>query len=200
VGRVGAASFLGAASQPGRYPPLGAAEIAVGGRSNVGKSSFLNALLGRRGLVRTSRTPGRTRQVNFFAVGETLRLVDLPGYGFATGPVAERVSWGALIEDYLASRPTLRGVLVLVDVRRGLEADDEELLAYLAHVDLAAAVVVTKVDKLARAAATRALAGVAVSVPVLPFSARTGTGREAVWRLIHSWLDAPSRTRHNASQ
>jgi GTP-binding protein len=199
VGRVGTASFLGAASRPGGYPPLGAAEIAVAGRSNVGKSSFLNALLGRRGLVRTSRTPGRTRQVNFFAVGETLRLVDLPGYGFATGPLAERASWGALIEDYLATRPTLRGVLVLIDVRRGLEADDEQLLAYLADVGLAAAVVVTKVDKLARAAAARATAATAAPVPVLPFSARTGTGREAVWGLIRSWLDAPLRTRHKAS-
>jgi GTP-binding protein len=200
VGRVGAASFLGAASRPGHYPPLGAAEIAVAGRSNVGKSSFLNALLGRRGLVRTSRTPGRTRQVNFFAVGETLRLVDLPGYGFATGPEAERVSWRALIEDYLATRATLRGVVVLVDVRRGLEADDEQLLAYLAHVELAAAVVVTKVDKLARGAAARTLATIAAPVPVFPFSARTGTGREAVWGLIRSWLDAPLRTRHNATQ
>jgi GTP-binding protein len=199
VGRVGAASFLGAASSPGRYPPLGAAEIAVAGRSNVGKSSFLNALLGRRGLVRTSRTPGRTRQVNFFAVGETLRLVDLPGYGFATGPMAERVAWGALIEDYLASRTTLRGVLVLVDVRRGLEADDEQLLGYLTHLDLATAVVVTKVDKLARAAAARAVGAVAAPVPVLPFSARTGTGRDAVWGLVRSWLDAPARTRHKAS-
>lgn len=199
MGRVGAASFLGAASRPGRYPPLGGAEIAVAGRSNVGKSSFLNALLGRRGLVRTSRTPGRTRQVNFFAVGETLRLVDLPGYGFATGPLAERTSWGTLIEDYLASRATLRGVLVLVDVRRGLEADDEQLLGYLSHVDLAAAVIVTKVDKLARATAARAVGAVAAPVPVLPFSARTGTGRDAVWGLIRSWLDAPARTRHKAA-
>jgi GTP-binding protein len=198
--RVGAASFLGAASRPGHYPPLGAAEIAVGGRSNVGKSSFLNALLGRRGLVRTSRTPGRTRQVNFFAVGEALRLVDLPGYGFATGPATERASWGPLIEDYLATRPTLRGALVLVDVRRGLEADDAQLLTYLAHVELAAAVVVTKVDKLARGAAARAIAAVTAPVPVLPFSARTGAGRDAVWGLLRAWLDAPGRTRHNASR
>jgi GTP-binding protein len=196
--RRGAASFLGAASQPGQYPPLGAPEIAVAGRSNVGKSSFLNTLLGRRSLVRTSRTPGRTRQINFFAVGDTLRLVDLPGYGFGVGPEAERVSWGALIEDYLASRPSLRGVLVLVDVRRGLEADDAQLLDYLAHVGLAAAVVMTKTDKLARAAAARAVGAVEVAVPVLPFSAHSGAGRDAVWSLLHSWLDAPARTRLGA--
>ncbi|HWP66185.1 MAG TPA: ribosome biogenesis GTP-binding protein YihA/YsxC [Candidatus Limnocylindria bacterium] len=205
--RLGAASFLGAASQPGRYPPLGPPEVAVAGRSNVGKSSFLNALLGRRNLVRTSRTPGRTRQVNFFAVGEALRLVDLPGYGFAVGSEAERRAWRPLVEDYLATRATLRGVLVLVDVRRGLEDDDRELLDYLAHVGLLAAIVVTKTDKLGHAAAGRAVAGVtavAGGLPVLPFSARTGAGRDAVWSLVRAWLDAPpraplpGRSRHRA--
>lgn len=198
MGRVGAASFLGAASQPGRYPPPGPPEIAVAGRSNVGKSSFLNALLGRRNLVRTSRTPGRTRQINFFAVGEALRLVDLPGYGFAVGPERERAAWGPLIEDYLSHRATLRGVVVLVDARRGLEADDAQLLEYLAHAELPAAVVVTKVDKLARAAAVRSVAAVGAAAPVVPFSARTGEGRDAVWGVLRGWLDAPARTRHKA--
>jgi GTP-binding protein len=198
VGRHGAASFLAAATQPGHYPPLGAPEIAVAGRSNVGKSSFLNALLGRRGLVRTSRTPGRTRQMNFFAVEDTLRFVDLPGYGFAVGPASERAAWGPLIEDYLACRETLRGAIVLVDVRRGLEADDRQLLEYLAHVGVAAAVVVTKIDKLPRSAAAGAVARIEASVPVLPFSARTGVGRDAVWTLLRAWLDAPARTRHNS--
>jgi GTP-binding protein len=194
--QTGAARFLGAATEPGRYPPPGPPEIAVAGRSNVGKSSFLNALLGRRGLARTSRTPGRTRQVNFFAVGERLRLVDLPGYGFAVGPEADRIAWGPLIEDYLATRAVLRGVLVLVDVRRPLEGDDRELLAYLAHVGLPTALVVTKLDKLARAAGQRALASFEASVPALGFSARSGAGRDGVWRLIEAWLDAPARTVH----
>jgi GTP-binding protein len=202
MSRFGAASFLGAASQPGRYPPLGPPEIAVAGRSNVGKSSFLNTLLGRRNLVRTSRTPGRTRQVNFFAVGDAFRLVDLPGYGFAVGSETERAAWRPLIEDYLAGRASLRGVLVLVDVRRGLEDDDQQLLDYLAHVGLVAALVATKVDKLAHAAAARAVAEVAKAaggLRVLPFSARTGAGRDAVRTLLQAWLDAPPRLRHNAS-
>ena len=194
--KIGAARFLGAAGEPGRYPAPGPPEVAVAGRSNVGKSSFLNALLGRRGLARTSRTPGRTRQVNFFAVDERLRFVDLPGYGFAVGSEAERASWGPLIEDYLATRAVLRGVLVLADVRRGLEDDDRELLAYLRHVGLPAAVVVTKLDKLGRGAATRALAAIGTREPVLGFSARTGAGRDAVWRLVEAWLDAPARSVH----
>ena len=192
---VGAASFLGAATEPGRYPPLGAAEIAIAGRSNVGKSSFLNTLLGRRGLARTSRTPGRTRQMNFFAVRDDLRLVDLPGYGFAVGPHEERAAWGVLIEDYLARRETLRGALVLVDVRRELGPDDQQLLDYLAHVRVPAALVVTKVDKLARAAARRAMAAVTATVPMIAFSARLGTGRDEVWHLLARWLDWPPRTR-----
>jgi GTP-binding protein len=197
--KIGAARFLGAAAEPGRYPPPGPPEIAVAGRSNVGKSSFLNALLGRRSLARTSRTPGRTRQVNFFAVDERLRLVDLPGYGFAVGPVKERAAWGPLVEDYLAHRDSLRGVLVLVDVRRGVEDDDRELLAYLRHVELPAAVVVTKTDKLARGAATKALAAVRTDCPVIGFSARAGTGRDAVWRLVATWLDRPPRSRHKGA-
>src|ERR671937_145933 len=118
--RVTAARFLGAAATPGGGPPPGPPEVAVAGRSNVGKSSLINTLVGRRGLARTSATPGRTRQLNFFAVNEFV-LVDLPGYGFAVGSEAERRAWGPLVETYLAERPTLRGVALVVDVRRGVE-------------------------------------------------------------------------------
>src|SRR4029079_8188625 len=106
--------------------------MALAGRSNVGKSSFINSLLGRRGLARTSRTPGRTRQINFFVVNERLRVVDLPGYGFAVGPESEREAWGPLVETYLRERTTLCGVVVLVDARRGLDGEGIELLGFLA--------------------------------------------------------------------
>src|SRR5207253_10356038 len=120
-------SFLGAATTPGGGPPPGLPEVAIAGRSNVGKSSLLNRLVGRRGLARISATPGRTRQLNFFAVNERFVLVDLPGYGFAVGPERERLGWGSLVEGYLLRRATLRGVALVVDVRRGLEAEEVQV-------------------------------------------------------------------------
>jgi len=195
--KVTAARFLGAAAAPGGGPPASLPEVAVAGRSNVGKSSLLNALLGRRALARTSRTPGRTRQLNFFLVNERLVIVDLPGYGFAVGAEAERRGWGPLVEGFLRERPTLRGVALLVDVRRGLESDEEDILAFLAHVGLPAAVVATKLDKLGRGAAGGALASlrraVDDAVPVVGFSARTGEGKDALWRLVREWLARPGR-------
>ena len=170
--------------------------MAVAGRSNVGKSSLINTLVGRRGLARTSATPGRTRQLNFFAVNDFV-LVDLPGYGFAIGSEAERRAWGPLVETYLEDRPTLRGVALVVDVRRGLEAEENEVLAYLDRVGRPAAVVATKLDKLGRGAARTALAALARDldprVPVIGFSARTGEGRQALWQLIGGWLSGGSR-------
>ena len=194
--RVTAARFLGAAATPGGGPPSGPPEVAIAGRSNVGKSALINQLTGRRGLARTSATPGRTRQLNFFLVNDRFGLVDLPGYGFAVGPESDRRAWKPLVETYLRERPTLRGVLLVVDARRGLETDEGDLLEFLAHVGRPAAVVATKVDKLARNAARAALERTAAQtpagVPVVGFSARTGEGREAVWHVLDAWLDPPA--------
>jgi GTP-binding protein len=190
--KITAARFLGAAAAPGDEPPPGPPEIAIAGRSNVGKSALLNCLVGRRGLARISGTPGRTRQLNFFLVNESLVLVDLPGYGFAVGPEAERRAWRPLVETYLRERPTLRGAALVVDLRRGLEDDEETLLAYLAGQAVPAAVVATKLDKLGRGAQRAALgrleARLAGTVPLLGFSAHSGEGRDALWRLFGTWL------------
>ena len=190
--KVTAARFLGAAAEPGTEPPPRLPEVAFAGRSNAGKSSLLNQLVGRHGLARTSRTPGRTRQLNFFLVNERFLLVDLPGYGFAAGPVAERLAWGPLVETYLRERPTLCGVALVVDARRGVEGEEEELLAYLAAAGVPAAVVATKLDKLARGPARAALAGferaLGARVPCVGFSALSGEGRDAVWRVLGGWL------------
>jgi GTP-binding protein len=195
--KVTAARFLGAATAVGGGPPARLPEVAIAGRSNVGKSSLLNALLGRRGLARTSSTPGRTRQLNFFLVNDRFVLADLPGYGFAVGSEAERRSWGPLVEGFLRERATLRGVVLLVDVRRGLETEENELLAFLEHARLPGAVVATKFDKLGRGAAGAALAAlrrrVGEGTRVMGFSARTGEGRDALWRVPRGWLEGPPR-------
>jgi GTP-binding protein len=194
--RVVAARFEGAAARPGEGPPPGPPEVAIAGRSNVGKSSLVNAILGRRNLARTSSTPGRTRQINFFLVNDRVRLVDLPGYGFAVGPERERLDWGPLVEGYLRERRTLRGVVLIVDVRRGLEAEEIELLAFLAEVGRPALLAATKTDKLARSVALRALGKLestcGARVPVIGCSARTRAGIPELWTAISAWLEAPA--------
>lgn len=197
MSRGAAARFLGAAATPGGGPPPGPPEVAIAGRSNVGKSSLLNAVLGRRALARVSATPGRTRQLNFFLAHDGLVLVDLPGYGYAVGPEAERRAWGPLVETYLRERPTLRGVVLLVDLRRGVESEEDDVLRYVAALGLPAAVVATKADKLGRGAARSALAALGATLPaglpLIGFSARTGEGRTELWRVLTTWASAPPR-------
>ncbi|MEE9385921.1 MAG: ribosome biogenesis GTP-binding protein YihA/YsxC [Nannocystaceae bacterium] len=153
--RVVEASFETSAAASDGYPVPGPPEIAVAGRSNVGKSSLLNAFCGRRGLARVSRTPGRTRLINFFAVrlrgpGDDLplRLVDLPGYGFAAADRTTRESFGPMVEGYFSQRATLCGLLLLVDSRRDFGAAEFELLEYMSKRQLPALVCATKIDKL----------------------------------------------------
>jgi GTP-binding protein len=189
------ASFIAAAGPTGSLPPPTLAEVAFAGRSNVGKSSMMNALMQRRGLVRTSSTPGYTRTVNQFGVrtrgGLDLLLVDLPGYGFAKRSKTEKKQWGPLLEGYLLGRPSLRLVVLLVDIRRGLEDDDWELLEFCeqprpGNAPLATAVVATKLDLLPKNKRKPALADLhqRSKRPVLGISAETGEGRLAVWKLI----------------
>lgn len=190
---AGQAVFVAGAATVDRLPPPRQPEVALAGRSNVGKSSLLNRLVGRRALARVGRTPGRTQQINFFAVDDRLLLVDLPGYGFARVPLAVRGAWQHLVEGYLRCARPLRGVLVLIDVRRGLQPDDQRLLEFLAAIGVRAAIVATKADKLGRGARTAALARVGGpgGRPAVAFSALSGEGADAVWRLIEEWTANP---------
>jgi len=188
--RIREAAFLAGAARADQLPADDAPELAFAGRSNVGKSSLLQSLVGRRGLVRISSTPGRTRQINLFSVDvvDTGRLVlaDLPGYGFARVSKAERRSWGPLVEQYLESRGTLRAVVVIVDARRGPEPDDEQLVEYLRSIERRALVVATKIDKLPKNRVKPAVQAIAAGLGVRAygFTAVTGAGRDDLWTAL----------------
>jgi GTP-binding protein len=186
------ASYVTSAAKPAGFPPQDLPEIAFAGRSNVGKSSLINVLVGATGLARTSRTPGRTRLLNWFRIeparGKPLHFVDLPGYGFARVPRAMRESWRPLVEAYLSGREVLRAVVVLVDARRGAESEEHELLEWLAEEGVPVICVLTKADKLPKsrrkpaAAALRRELGLGRD-PVL-FSALSREGLSELWREI----------------
>ena len=154
---AGECQFIWAAAKPDGLPPLGPAEIAFAGRSNVGKSSLLNALTGRKALARTSHTPGRTQELNFFAIGAEpirLRLVDMPGYGYASASKEKIAHWTGLMHDYLRGRPSLARVFVLVDGRHGVKAIDREMFDHLDNAAVSYQVVLTKLDEVKVSART----------------------------------------------
>jgi GTP-binding protein len=183
----------GLASVGGWRPELDLPEIAFAGRSNVGKSSLLNKLLKRRSFVRVSKTPGRTREINFFKVNGTFLLADLPGYGYAKVSKTRSAEWGPLIESYLRSTRQLRGVVQLLDVRHDPTEEDRQMLDFLADVSVPVMFVATKTDKLSQAAVTRRVQELAIMLQVdedhiIPFSAQTGAGRDELAEAISGLL------------
>ena len=154
-----AVKFVTSANRVGQLPPDNGAEVSVSGRSNAGKSSAINVITGRKGLARTSKAPGATRLINFFELEPGRRLVDLPGYGFAKVPGAMREHWGELISAYFKHRESLRGAIVVMDVRHPLTANDRDMLAVALSRNVPVHVLLTKADKLGRGAARQALAG-----------------------------------------
>jgi len=189
------ASFLLAAHELEQLPPDRGAEVAFAGRSNAGKSSALNALTHRKALARTSRTPGRTQQMVVFTLDETARLVDLPGYGYAKVPEKLRAHWRGEIDAYLHRRRSLKGVVLIADIRHPLKEFDRMMIEFCTATDLACHVLLTKADKLSRGQAAKALqaarrtgteAGWGASWQV--FSARAGTGVEEAREKVLAWL------------
>ena len=180
--------FVRGVAEMAQLPPVGAAEVAFAGRSNVGKSSLINALCRRKALARISDTPGRTQQINFFDLAGRLMIVDLPGYGYARAPKAAIAAWTELVRDYLKGRPNLRRICLLVDARHGLKPGDEAVMKLLDEAAVSYQVVLTKADKasagtLARtreATAGRLAERPAAHPEILVTSARSGLGIEAL--------------------
>lgn len=189
------AELLKTAVRYDQYPPSDMPEIALVGRSNVGKSSLINCLTNRKNLARTSSTPGKTATINFYSIGDRYRLVDLPGYGYAKRSKEERESWGRMIEGYLAKRENLVRVIQLVDARHKPTADDKMMLDWINNYGYESLLVATKLDKLKKSQVEKNLTEIYNELELgddavlIPFSAETREGRENVLELIDYILE-----------
>ena len=191
--------FIGGMSEKqGWRPESLLPEVAFAGRSNVGKSSLLNALVRRKSFARVSRTPGRTREINFFRVNNAFVLVDLPGYGYARISKEQKAEWKPLIEAYLRRTTQLRGIVLLLDIRREPSDDDRAMLDFLAELEVPTIVALTKTDKLSKLAARERVAEISGALSlesdqVIPFSAVSGEGRVELLEAITDLLEAETR-------
>ena len=185
----------GMAEKHGWRPDSPLPEVAFAGRSNVGKSSLLNSLVRRKAFARVSRTPGRTREINFFRVNNGFVLVDLPGYGYARVSKAKKSEWRPMIESYLRRTTQLRGIVLLLDIRREPSDDDRAMLDFLAEVEVPTIVALTKTDKLSKAGALERAAKISRALAlesdqVIPFSTQTGEGRAELLEAIAALVEA----------
>jgi len=187
--------FLVSAIQRIKYPLLGPPEVAFAGRSNVGKSSMLRALLGCKKIVRVSSEPGCTKQINFFSINnDQIRLVDLPGYGYAQVPVKIKLALGNMIEEYLLKRVTLMVVVVVIDIRRDLSSQDLAFLKWLYFYNMPILIVTTKIDKLSHNKINARLIKLEPQLifydpDFVLFSAKTNEGRNLIWQRVCSFID-----------
>ena len=177
------AEFMKSGSKPQHWPRHDMPEVAFGGRSNVGKSSLINSLTQRKRLVKVSGTPGRTQLVNFFNINDSICLVDLPGYGYAKAPLEERESWGHMVESYLVGRNQLRAMVIIMDLRRGMEDDDMMLVKAAPDLQVQPVLVFTKADKFSKAQRTKRRGEIAKELgedpeSLLLYSSKDGLGRE----------------------
>lgn len=189
------AIFQQSASSRKTLPEESGLEVAFAGRSNAGKSSVINALCSQKALARTSKTPGRTQLINFFHLPDNNALVDLPGYGYAKVPEAMKLEWQKFIESYLLSRQTLRGLIVVMDIRHPLTSHDQTLLQWAYSRQLPVHILLNKADKLTRGAASNVMLQVRKemslidNVTVQTFSATQKQGLEQCWQLLEGWLN-----------
>lgn len=178
-------------------------EIAFAGKSNVGKSSLINALMNRKALARTSAQPGKTQTINFYNINDTLYLVDLPGYGYAKVSQTEKEKWGRLIERYLHSSAQLKAVFLLIDIRHEPSANDRQMYDWILHNGYEPIIIATKLDKIKRSQVMKQVKLVKEGLQVrpgtivIPFSAETKQGRDEIWEVIEGYMEMPEK---NTSQ
>ena len=177
-----------------QYPEDGLPEIALAGRSNVGKSSFINKLIQRQNLARTSSKPGKTQTLNFYRINDAFYFVDVPGYGYAKVSKKEREKWGQMMEEYFRFRETLRAVLLITDIRHEPTKDDVQMYDYLKYYEIPVVIIATKLDKIPKnkrdsfVKRTRTVLQADPQDVLIPFSAETGEGKEAAWSAIEKYL------------
>src|SRR5690625_1299541 len=181
--------IISAVSQK-QYPQDQLPEIALAGRSNVGKSSFINKIIQRKNLVRTSSKPGKTQTINFYKINEAFYFVDVPGYGYAKVSKTEREKWGGMMEEYFRSRDTLKAVVLITDIRHEPTKDDVQMYEFLKYLELPVVIIATKVDKIPKGKKAKHLKQtiqtlqVDSSDTVIPFSAETGEGKDEAWGVL----------------
>lgn len=190
--RIDRVEFVTSATEPEQYPWPDRPEVAFAGRSNVGKSSLINTLIDRNSLVRTSKQPGRTRTINFYDLNGEMYLVDLPGYGYARVSKEERYGWGEMIETYLDVRRNLEVLVCIMDLRRGIEEDDEQLIEAAPHFGVQPILVFTKADKLGSSERTQRVRDIADDFGAEPdefvvFSSEERMGKRQLWRRIENY-------------
>jgi GTP-binding protein len=190
---IKSAEFIKSAVKPDQYPDAALPEIAFTGRSNVGKSSLINTLVNRKRLVKTSATPGRTQLINFFLINKTFSFVDLPGYGYAKVPASVRKKWGPMIETYLSTRKTLKGVALIMDIRRVPGIQDLNFIEWLYYYNLPGMLILTKADKLSKNKQLMQKASIAKALSVnkddlILFSAKSRLGKDVVWDAIEELI------------
>ncbi|WP_419881837.1 ribosome biogenesis GTP-binding protein YihA/YsxC [Peribacillus sp. B-H-3] len=192
--KVTSSDIVISAVKPEQYPSEQIPEFALAGRSNVGKSSFINKMINRRNLARTSSKPGKTQTLNFYIINDSLHFVDVPGYGYAKVSKSERAAWGKMIETYFTNREQLRAALLIVDLRHPPTKDDIAMYEFLKHYDLPRIVVATKADKIPKGKwqkhlkVTRETLGLDKEDELILFSGETGEGKEKAWGILSKYM------------
>jgi GTP-binding protein len=192
--KVVSSEIVISAVKPEQYPETELPEFALAGRSNVGKSSFINKMLNRKGLARISSKPGKTQTLNFYLINEILHFVDVPGYGYAKVSKSERAAWGRMIETYFTTREQLRAAVLIVDLRHPPTTDDVMMYDFLKHYEIPCVIIATKADKIPKGKwqkhlkVTRETLELEKSDHIVVFSSETGEGKDQVWSILHSYM------------